>query len=100
MTAPYDSFEDGSLFPGYGDDPGEDIDPDLLLETIRDRVTEYLETGELSAAGVEDLARDFDLLDGWISAGSPLPEAWSRPGSLGRRIEDVRVRGRAGQPPL
>jgi hypothetical protein len=99
MTTPYDSYEDGTLFPGYGD-PDEDIDPDMLLEQVRRRVSEYLEDGEgLSDAGVEDLVRSFDLLDGQLSTGSPMPEAWARPGADGRRIEDVRL-PRRRDPPL
>lgn len=58
------------------------MDPDAALRVARERARELLERGadasSLDVANAADeLAEAFDALDGWLSRGGFLPDAWS-----------------------
>jgi hypothetical protein len=53
------------------------MDPDAALEELR-RITRRASEGEADPGDFDRLCELVEALDGWISGGGFLPEAWRR----------------------
>lgn len=56
------------------------MDPNETLQRLREAVEKYQESTEVEDALsiLAELVDEFEALDGWLSKGGFLPEAWAR----------------------